>query len=167
MVAGTQSVNVEKVLPLSDMSKKLFIGTIAYREAEGARVQANFADHENQISAHATGAILDSVGIAMRILIHGGRIVHRNPCVHGKIIIGVDSPMFLSGISVVRAMRTLHDWTTENSAALYDVTNAVIHAGGFRQMMAIVRWFEKGSMGLRSKAASLLVGDLGVLGKWP
>ena len=122
-------------------------------------MEAKFANWDSQISAHATMPRVGNVGMTVFIIILKGRRVHRNLRVHGKMLMGIDNPVYLTEVAGVHAIRTMHDWIRENVAALRGAANAAAHSGGHQLRKDIAQWLRKGVLGMGSIAASLFVGD--------
>ena len=137
--------NVEEMLLPENSNCLSYIGSIAERDEQRTGAQADFGNWDTQISAHFTATVVGTVEVA-----------RRNLYVRGKILAEVEIPAYHMEVAVVHAIRALHDWTAENQASTYEVNSAVIHAGDIQLNAYIAQWFKKGTLGMRSAAASLL-----------
>ena len=162
-----QILNTLKTLPPKNTQGKIYIGSIGKEGEEGTKVEAEFVNWDSQISAHAMVSVIDEVGLTVCILILKGKIVRRSLYVHGKILTSVSEvPSYLTEVTVVHAMRVMHDWIQGNPAGLYGVTNAAVHAGEYQLCKDIAGWFNRGTLGMQSSAAPLFINDMSGLDKW-
>ena len=105
------------------------MGPIAEGSEEETREEDKFVNWDTQLSAHAMVAMIDNIGLTVCLIIPREKIAHRNLVIRGKIIVEVGKPLYRAEVPVTHALRAMRDWIQENRSGLYNITNAVIHAG--------------------------------------
>ena len=163
--SSPQQRNIEKILPPVWLESALS-PVVTHSQAEQIRESLNLKQAYGKSLLARTGvAIIDNIGITVTIIILGGEIMHRNLYVHGTMITE-EKPRYLEEIAVVHAFRTLHDWilATEKERPL--ISDITVSAGETGTVTTLARWMHRGSLGLESTAASLIIDDLCSIKEW-
>lgn len=108
---------------------------------------------------------MDGIGATISIVIYKNRVAHRNLYIHGKVITR-EKPRYLEEVAVVHALRTLHDWLAASPIQQKDLDSMTIHAGDYKAIHLLERWFGTGFLGFETIAASPLIDDIYRLETW-
>ena len=121
--------------------------------------------HKRLVTVDTLVARIDQVGATVCILLLENRIQQRSIVAHG-LIITKELPAYLQRVSILHPLRVLHDRMRQDPKNQEALLQPEIYAGDGLTVGAIERWLQKGTLELRSPAASPLVEDMKGLPAW-